>query len=67
MRHGESLSNAGHKTSNNTIVPLSSLGVEQSKNYANNQEEPSLILYSPFTRAIQTAIPLLQKFPEVPH
>ncbi|MBP2637776.1 MAG: Phosphoglycerate mutase [Firmicutes bacterium] len=66
IRHGESIANAGAATPDHVTIPLSEVGREQAKQvslllpYA-----PDLIITSPFTRAQQTAVPTLNRFPEV--
>lgn len=61
VRHGESASNAGLKTSSNEEIPLTSLGLEQARQaaqlLANAMPEPTVIYSSPFLRAYQTAKP----------
>jgi broad specificity phosphatase PhoE len=67
VRHGQSLANAGGKTTDHILNPLTDLGRTQSREFAERLDcEPTLFLVSPFLRAQQTAEPLLQRFPEVP-
>ena len=67
VRHGQSLANAGGKTTDHILNPLTDLGRTQSREFAQRLDcEPTLFLVSPFLRAQQTAEPLLQRFPEVP-
>jgi|GEM_PF-554910 len=64
VRHGESTANAGGITSNHETIPLSLLGQEQAKRISREfRESPTLIITSPFLRAIDTAEPTLKRFP----
>jgi broad specificity phosphatase PhoE len=67
IRHGESISNFGLPSSCFSSIPLTPFGHEQSARLAEDwQEAPSLIVYSPFLRAQQTAYYLTKKFQHVP-
>lgn len=65
IRHGESAANAGEKTTDTAIIPLTKNGEEQARIFAENSSKPDLIIHSPYLRAFQTAIPLIQKFNDV--
>jgi probable phosphoglycerate mutase len=67
VRHGESVANAGGKTTDHITNPLTPVGHAQSRDFAQRLDcEPTLFVASPFLRAQQTAEPLLQRFPGVP-
>jgi 2,3-bisphosphoglycerate-dependent phosphoglycerate mutase len=67
VRHGQSVANAGGAPPDHTTNPLTELGHAQAKAFAEGFScTPTLFLHSPFTRARQTAEPLLQRFPDVP-
>ncbi len=67
IRHGQSQANVGFRTANNKEDKLSELGIIQSE-FTNSfalYEKPDLIILSSFQRAIETASPLVMKFPQV--
>lgn len=67
VRHGQSVANAGGKTSHHDTNPLTDLGRMQSIDFAGRLAcEPTLFVVSPFLRAQQTAEPLRQRFPDIP-
>lgn len=70
IRHGESQSNAGLPTSRTEDIALTDKGKEQARQIAqylkDTQITPSLIVISPYLRAIQTAAPTRLFFPSVP-
>jgi probable phosphoglycerate mutase len=67
VRHGQSVANAGGKTSDHDTNPLTDLGRTQAKDFADRLPcRPTLIVVSPFLRAQQTAEPLRRRFPDVP-
>jgi 2,3-bisphosphoglycerate-dependent phosphoglycerate mutase len=67
VRHGQSVANAGGKTVDHIINPLTDLGRTQSKDFSEQLDcRPTLLVVSPFQRAQQTAEPLRQRFPDVP-
>jgi len=67
VRHGQSVANAGGKTSDHDTNPLTDLGRAQAKDSADRLPcSPTLIVVSPFLRAQQTAEPLRRRFPDVP-
>jgi broad specificity phosphatase PhoE len=67
VRHGQSLANAGGKTSDHITNPLTELGRTQSREFAESIDcKPTLFITSPFLRAQQTAEPLRQRYPDVP-
>ena len=66
IRHGESLSNAGHVVANTHDVELTDLGHRQAQEVsAAFDTAPDLVILTPYLRTHQTAAPLLQKFPDV--
>jgi 2,3-bisphosphoglycerate-dependent phosphoglycerate mutase len=67
IRHGQSVANAGGRTSDHDTNPLTELGRTQASDFAGRVPcTPTLIVVSPFLRTQQTAAPLRQRFPEVP-
>ena len=64
-RHAESLSNAGAKTLDPAGIPLTTRGCEQAGALAAGlKKAPDLIVTSPFLRTIETAAPIVARFPE---
>lgn len=67
VRHGESVANAGGRTADHILNPLTELGHTQAREFADRLDcKPTLFVVSPFQRARQTAEPLRERFPEVP-
>ena len=67
VRHGQSVANAGGRTSDHDTNPLTDLGRTQARDFAGRLPcTPTLFIISPFLRTQQTAEPLRQRFPEVP-
>ena len=67
LRHAESVANAGTRTREAPTYPLSELGFRQAEQLAAAlQNEPELIITSPYVRARQTADFAIRKFPDVP-
>jgi 2,3-bisphosphoglycerate-dependent phosphoglycerate mutase len=67
VRHGQSLANAGGIPADHITNPLTELGHEQAKSFAESfPSEPTLFLVSPFVRARQTSVPLVRRFPAIP-
>jgi broad specificity phosphatase PhoE len=67
IRHAESAANAGLKTGKNADIPLTDHGRIQASNLAASIVEiPSALFCSPFRRALDTAAPILAKFPKTP-
>jgi broad specificity phosphatase PhoE len=67
VRHGESVGNAGHRTSEAATYPLTARGFEQAEAFARSLDrEPSLFVVSPYTRSQQTAAPSAQRHRGVP-
>ncbi|MGE4537825.1 MAG: histidine phosphatase family protein [Desulfovibrio sp.] len=67
IRHGQSASNAGHVTDYPDTIPLTDLGHGQAALVASCfRRAPRLIVFSSFDRAVQTATPLCERFPETP-
>ncbi len=64
VRHGESIANAGQRTSSPAMPPLTDKGREQAKAFADSFNKiPDLIVHSSYVRTKQTAEPLINKFP----
>ena len=67
IRHGESLANAGAATEDPALINLTDLGYQQALDVANSfAEPPDLIIHSPMLRAVLTAKPTMDRFPDVP-
>ncbi len=67
FRHGQSTANAGEASENPATIPLTALGCEQAVCIAESiRRSPTLIVTSPFIRTKATALPLHERFPEVP-
>ncbi len=67
VRHGESAANAGARTDDPALIPLTELGASQARFVADMiSARPSLIVVSCFLRTIQTATPLIERYPGVP-
>jgi broad specificity phosphatase PhoE len=68
LRHAESQSNAGEKTSYPEEIALTARGRAEAVRFAAAwNEAPDLIAVSGFVRAGETAAPLLERFPDVHH
>ncbi len=64
VRHGQSASNAGLPANGNAEVPLTELGVAQSKALAARiDRQPDLLIVSPFARARATGDEILRRWP----
>jgi broad specificity phosphatase PhoE len=64
IRHGQSASNAGLPTAGFGDVPLTELGRQQARDVAMRvQRQPDLLVVSSFRRAIDTAAPILDRWP----
>jgi broad specificity phosphatase PhoE len=67
IRHGQSASNAGEVTQYPDTIPLTKLGHSQAAMVASCfTGAPRLVVFSAFDRAVQTAMPLCEKYPDVP-
>lgn len=67
IRHGQSASNAGETTVYPDTIPLTPLGHAQAALVASCfLRPPRRVVFSAFDRAVQTAQPLCERFPEVP-
>lgn len=66
IRHAQSTANAGGKTVHPGSSGLSELGVRQAELTAGRfTEPPELIVHSPYRRTLDTARPLMDRFPHV--
>jgi broad specificity phosphatase PhoE len=64
VRHGQSTSNAGLPAPGHGEVPLTELGQQQAREFADLvQRQPDLLVVSPFLRAVATAEPILARWP----
>lgn len=67
VRHGESIANAGAATTDPLSIGLTEIGRRQASELAQVWlEPPALFVISPAARAYETAVPSLQRFPQVP-
>ena len=67
IRHAQSVANAGLATTSPDSISLTELGHTQAQILADNiASPPDLVISSPFERAIQTALPLARRYPQVP-
>ncbi len=67
IRHGESVANAGARTTEASSYPLTQMGFRQAAQIAKAlPHSPQLIIHSPYIRAAQTAQPAIQRFADVP-
>lgn len=67
VRHAESEGNAGLATSSPDSIALTKAGREAAKAFADAfPESPSLLIRSPYLRAMQTAAPLVERFSGIP-
>lgn len=67
IRHGESTANAGLTTDYTADIPLTGTGWKQAKKIRLLfNQEPSLIIVSPYLRTQQTAAPTISIFPNIP-
>jgi broad specificity phosphatase PhoE len=68
IRHAESIVNIGGKTVTPDTIELSQSGIKQAEDISDViTNQPDLIITSPFIRTLQTARPLLRKFPDSKH
>jgi broad specificity phosphatase PhoE len=66
IRHGKSQSNAGEITISPCTTRLTKLGKKQAIKIAEDiRLKPDLVIYTSYFRTLQTAKPLLKKFPNV--
>jgi broad specificity phosphatase PhoE len=66
IRHGQSIANAGQVTEGTASVPLTALGHQQALAVSTLiTTAPDLIVVTPYLRTQQTAVPTLEKFPDV--
>ena len=67
IRHAQSAANAGLSTTAPDTIPLTDLGRLQAQALADSMTSvPDLIVASSFERAIDTALPTAQRYPDVP-
>jgi broad specificity phosphatase PhoE len=67
IRHAESAANAGLATTAPDSIPLTEKGQIQARALADSiTHAPDLIISSPFERAIATALPTVDRFPNAP-
>jgi len=65
IRHGESTANAGEATDDPSTIPLTPKGQEQARLAAETVDSPTVIITSPFARAMATAAPLRERHSDV--
>ncbi|VEF10861.1 phosphoglycerate mutase family protein [Pseudomonas fluorescens] len=67
IRHGESSANAGQPSEDHASIPLTPRGIEQANHVARSFiQPPTLIIASPFSRALATAKATVAAFPFTP-
>lgn len=67
VRHAQSSANAGGRTSDPATIPITELGRSQAECVADLfSHPPGLIVVSSYLRTMQTAQPLMRRFPNVP-
>lgn len=67
IRHAESASNAGLKTTDSVAIPITGFGAKQAEALASLiNRKPELIIHTKFLRTLQTAAPTISKFSDVP-
>jgi broad specificity phosphatase PhoE len=67
IRHAESVANAGAATSTPRDIPLSEKGYRQANEFADSiTDRPDRIILSPYVRALETARPIIARFPDCP-
>ncbi len=67
VRHAESAANAGGRTGDPASIPITEPGVRQAERAANLiSAKPALIVVSRYVRTVETAVPLLKRYPGVP-
>jgi probable phosphoglycerate mutase len=67
IRHGESTGNIGVLPSDNETLELTMKGMQQAQDLAAAwNESPTLIVTSPYVRALQTAMPTIHRFEPTP-
>ncbi|MEQ8676045.1 MAG: phosphoglycerate mutase family protein [Aggregatilineales bacterium] len=70
IRHGESEGNIGGRTATPDGITLTSNGHSQARHTADQiatlPTPPVLIVHSPYLRTRQTALPLIEQYPQVP-
>lgn len=68
IRHGESEANSGLPTDDQVNIKLTEKGHQQARQIAVYiEQQPSLIVTSPFLRTKQTAQPSIERFTSTPH
>jgi broad specificity phosphatase PhoE len=68
IRHGESEANSGLPTDDQVNIKLTEKGHQQARQIAVYiEQQPSLIVTSPFLRTKQTAQPSIERFASTPH
>lgn len=68
IRHGESEANSGLPTDDQVNIKLTEKGHQQARQIAVYiEQQPSLIVTSPFLRTKQTAQPSIERFSSTPH
>jgi broad specificity phosphatase PhoE len=66
FRHGQSLSNAGGRTDDPALIPLTPAGEAEARALARSlTAPPDLLLVSPYLRSVETARPIRARYPDV--
>jgi broad specificity phosphatase PhoE len=67
VRHAQSAANAGGRTTDPAIIPITNTGADRARSVADLvSERPRVIAVSRYLRTVQTAVPLLRRYPDVP-
>lgn len=67
IRHAESIANRGERVDREDTIPLSQEGRKQAIELVEHIDGvPDLIVISPFRRTLETASPLIEKYPSTP-
>ncbi|MDQ7831230.1 MAG: histidine phosphatase family protein [Desulfovibrionaceae bacterium] len=67
IRHGQSVSNAGLPTGHPSLSALTDVGRQQAAHVAGAlPRAPDRLVVSPYSRAMDTARPIMDRFPDVP-
>ena len=67
VRHAESAANAGGRTADPATIPITEIGARQAQQVANIiSARPAVVVVSRYLRTVQTATPLLKRYPGVP-
>jgi broad specificity phosphatase PhoE len=67
VRHAESAANGGDRTGDSATIPITETGAREAQQVANViPPSPTVIVVSRYLRTVETATPLLKRYPGVP-